>query len=99
MPSGPFPVSGGWVVPTIDESKVPNFQFLGTFTADPTTDIITTSINHNLIDLELVMVWSSGTLPAPLVGNNTIYRVPIGGVLSPTTFKLAENSGGFPLMI
>jgi hypothetical protein len=93
MPSGFF-TAESWMLPTVDEVKVDNLQYITTFTANPTTDVITTAINHTQIPSEIVMVMSSGALPAPLQPF-TLYRVRTPN-LGPTTMELAENAGWNP---
>lgn len=63
---------------------------LGTFTADPTTEILTTSAVHNLYIGDVVVLSSTTTLPAGLTaGSYFVKTVP-----STTTLTLSATSGG-----
>jgi hypothetical protein len=79
MANGGFFTTGGVIMPTIDEVQVPNLQWLTTFTADPSTNLLTCPISHKQVAGEVVMVTSTGVLPAPLVPFK-LYRVPTAGL-------------------
>lgn len=80
--------------PTRIFSKGPAYQLLGTFTVDPSTNIITTTVPHLQIPAEVVQFSSTGILPAPL-DDNGIYRV-LTDSLGASTLKVASNIGWNP---
>jgi len=84
----------GDVAPTLNETTMSNFEFVGTFTADPSTDLLTVSAPHMQITAEVVLVHSTGTLPGGLVVG-TFYRVLSAG-LGTNTLKLGSNVGWNP---
>lgn len=67
-----------------------------TFTANATTDLLTTSSAHGLAVNDVVRLTTTGTLPAPLVAGTdyTVVSVP-----STTTLKIAATVGGTAINI
>lgn len=61
-----------------------------TFTANASTDVLTTSATHDYIAGTPVQLTTTGTLPAPLATATTYYVVSPSGA----TLKLAATSGG-----
>lgn len=95
MADGFYRVPGvGDIMPTIDERKVANFQWISSFTADASTNIITTALPHTQIAGEVVMLTSTGTLPAPFEAFE-LYRICTPG-LGANVLKLALNIGWSP---
>ena len=64
---------------------------LGTFTADPTTEILTTSAAHNLYIGDIVTLSSTTTLPAGLAAATNYY---VKTAPSSATLTLAATSEG-----
>lgn len=77
--NGGFFKTEGDIIPTIDEVRVPDFQWQTTFIADPSTDTLTTAAPHLQVAEEVVMLTSTGTLPAPLIPFH-LYRVLTAGL-------------------
>jgi hypothetical protein len=80
------------VPPGVDEHQGYNLQFGSLFTADPTTDFLTTNDSLGLITAEVVILTTTGILPAPLQPFK-YYRVVSPGS---TTLQLADNEGWNP---
>lgn len=67
------------IIPTKDEVRVPNFQWVSAFTADPGTNELICDVEHGQVPGDIVMVTSSGTIPDPLIPFK-LYRVRSGAL-------------------
>jgi hypothetical protein len=61
-----------------------------TFTADPATDVLTTSSDHHLDSGNYVYLYTTGTLPPPLATNTRYWA----RLVSTTALTLSETPGG-----